>query len=40
MLEDLLEISLNDIITVVGAGGKTSLITYLSKRLSRIIKFY
>ncbi|WP_270505826.1 selenium cofactor biosynthesis protein YqeC [Paraclostridium sordellii] len=34
MLEDLLEISLNDIITVVGAGGKTSLITYLSKRLS------
>ena len=32
MLEQLLEIKENDVITVVGAGGKTSLITYLSKR--------
>ena len=34
MLEQLLEIKVNDVITVVGAGGKTSLITYLSKQLS------
>ncbi|MDO7205691.1 hypothetical protein Q5M85_17895 [Paraclostridium bifermentans] len=34
MLEQLLEIKENDVITVVGAGGKTSLITYLSKQLS------
>ncbi|WP_250675379.1 selenium cofactor biosynthesis protein YqeC [Paraclostridium ghonii] len=34
MLEKLLEINKNDVITVVGAGGKTSLITYLSKQLS------
>lgn len=34
MLEKLLEIKKNDVITVVGAGGKTSLITYLSKQLS------
>lgn len=34
MLEKLLEIKKNDVITVIGAGGKTSLITYLSKQLS------
>lgn len=30
-LEELLEIKKGDIVTVVGAGGKTSLITYLTK---------
>lgn len=34
MLKKLLEIDKNDIITVVGAGGKTSLITYLTKQFS------
>ncbi len=34
MLKELLEIDKNDIITVVGAGGKTSLITYLTKQFS------
>ena len=34
MLKKLLEIKEKDIITVVGAGGKTSLITYLTKEFS------
>lgn len=33
-LEKLLEIKKGDIVTVVGAGGKTSLITYLTKTYS------
>jgi probable selenium-dependent hydroxylase accessory protein YqeC len=34
MLKQLIGIKKNDIITVVGAGGKTSLITYLTKEVS------
>lgn len=34
MLKKLLDIDKNDVITVVGAGGKTSLITYLTKQFS------
>lgn len=33
-LEKLLEIKKGDVVTVVGAGGKTSLITYLTKAFS------